>query len=126
MKLDIGDYGCQFKDNYIPPIFFERKSLPDLYSTLSSGYKRFKKECNKAIENKIALIIIIEASLTRINNGCERSERKPEEIVKQLFTLYVKHGIPFVCCNDRKESSLYITNFYIAIGKKYLIDKKKK
>lgn len=119
-KLQVGDYQAKFKDGYLPPIIFERKSLQDLFGTLSAGYKRFKRECNRAIESKITLIIIIEASLTKISHGFERSSRNPEEIIKQLFTLYIKHGIPFVCCNTREESALYITNFYIAIGKEYI------
>jgi len=115
--LSVGDYGCRYNDNHIPPVFFERKSIPDLFGTLSKGYSRFKREILRSKEQKVLLVIIIEGSLTKILKGYERSQRSGDEIVKQLFTLMVKHHIPFICCSSRDEMSRFITETYLAIGR---------
>jgi ERCC4-type nuclease len=115
--LSVGDYGCCYIDNHIPPVFFERKSIPDLFGTLSKGYKRFKKEILRSKEQQVLLVIIIEGSLTKILKGYERSKRGGDEITKQLFTLMVRHHIPFICCSNREEMARYITEVYLAIGR---------
>ncbi|CAK0755153.1 putative ERCC4 domain-containing protein [Azospirillaceae bacterium] len=119
-KLDLGDYACILEDGYKIDWVFERKNLGDLYGSLSKGYKRLKKRINEAIANKIGFIIIIEASLTKVSKGYSHSTRSGNEIVQQLFTLYTKHNIPFHCCNTPEEASLFITNFYLSIGKEHI------
>lgn len=122
-KLPVGDYHVEFKDNYKPPLMFERKSLPDLYGTLGKGYKRFKKEIQKSKELDIKLILIIEGSLTKVSKGLARSDMKGETIVKRLFTLWVKHNLIVVFCKDRTEMARFIYETYCAIGR--LIKKSK-
>ena len=126
IKLDFGDYQAKFKDGYIPPVSFERKALGDLFSTLSKGYPRFKKEINRSVKAESLLVIIVECNLTRILKGYRYSKRSGSEITKQLFTLMIKHHIPFVCCKDRKEISEYITRTFVALGEQYMRGKKKK
>ena len=112
--LPYGDYHIRFKDGYEPPVVFERKSLSDLFGTLGKGYVRFKKEITKAKNDDVQLVIIIECSLTKIFRGIKHSKRSGGSVVKQLFTLMVRHKIPFVCCSNRKEMAQYIVNFYLS------------
>ena len=42
--LNVGDYCICFHDGHIPSVVFERKSVGDLFGTLTGGYDRFKKE----------------------------------------------------------------------------------
>jgi len=123
-KLEVGDYGCQYENEEIPPIFFERKSCSDLFGTLSAGYKRFKKEILRAKENKAILVIIIEGTLTKILKGIDESQRSGDEVTQQLFTLLIRYKLPFIFCKDREEMARWITEFYLAYGREY-IDKKK-
>ena len=127
--LPYGDYGCLYENGYKAPYVFEKKALGDLYSSLSKGYTRLKRRMNQAIKDNVTFIIIIEASLTKINKGYKHSTRKPSEIIQQLFTLMVRHNIMFVCCKDAEEASLFITNFFMAVGRermrKIKEDKKK-
>ena len=58
-KLEVADYMVQFKDGYVPPIAFERKSISDLYGTMGKDYPRFKKEMNRANASGVGLILII-------------------------------------------------------------------
>jgi ERCC4-type nuclease len=124
-KCEVGDYGCLFEDGAIVPVYFERKSVPDLFSTLSQGYTRFKKEILRAKENKLLLIIIIEGTLTRVIKGVDESQRSGDEVCQQLFTLLIRYRLPFICCKDREEMSRYITEFYLAYGREYVNRKDK-
>lgn len=110
-KLPYGDYAAKDGDNTCN-IYFERKSISDLFSTLTGGYKRFKKEINRCIEDKNLLVIIIETTLSEILSGYKHSSVRGESIVRTLFTLMIKHRIPFICCSSRKEMSEYISEFY--------------
>lgn len=122
-KLDVGDYGVEFSDGYIPPVFFERKSLSDLVGSLSGGYKRFRKEIIRARESNVLLVILIEGSITKVLKGIEHSQRSGEEILQQLFTITVRHKVPFFCFNNREEMTRFITEAYLAIGRDRMIKK---
>ena len=126
MKLNVGDYQCQFTDGHIPPISFERKSLNDLAGSLSKGYRRFKKEILRAKENNIQLIIIIEGSLSRIIKGIPQCERCGDDILQQLNTIMERYNIPYVPLNNREELSRYITERFLAIGRERINSKKEK
>lgn len=116
-KLDVGDYGVEFNDGHIPPVFFERKSLEDLVGSLSKGYKRFRKEIIRAKESNVLLVILIECSITKVLKGIEQSQRSGDEILQQLFTITIRHKVPFFCLNNREEMSRFITEAYLAIGR---------
>ena len=116
-KLEVGDYCCLYQDGSIPNTIFERKSLGDLFGTMGQGYNRFKKEIIRAKELNIKLILIIEASLTKILKGYEPSQLKGFSVVKKLFTLFIRYNLLPVFCKDREEMSIYITEFYLALGR---------
>lgn len=123
-KLDVGDYGVEFEDGHVPPVYFERKSLTDLFGTLGEGYARFKKEINRAKDSKSIITIITEANLSRVYEGTERSFRSGDAIVSQLFTIKVRYGIETVFCNNRRECSEYITQHFLALGRAYIKNRK--
>jgi len=119
-KLDYGDYMVRFKDGTIPKISFERKGKSDLFGTLGKGYARFKKEIIRSQKDKALLIIIIEGTLSDVIKGHSYSKRKGNSLAKQLFTIMIRYHVPFVCCKDRKEMSLYIVNFFEALGTEHI------
>lgn len=118
--LDTGDYGAITDCGFEFPMYFERKSIGDLYGTLSQGYSRFKKEIERSKEKNTQLIIIVEKNLSNVLNGAPYSERTPESIVYQIFTILVRHGVQTIFCKDREDVSEYITQFYIAHEKEYI------
>jgi len=117
--LSVGDYRAKFSDNSLSTVVFERKSINDLFGTLSKGYLRFKNELSKARELGITIIIIVEGSLTKVLRGCNCSQRTPISIVYQLFTIRVRHGIETVFCKDREEVSQYITHYFLALEREH-------
>jgi len=123
-KLIVGDYCAEYKDGTRCPFIFERKGLEDLFGTLGKGYKRFKKEIIKAKEKKFILIIIIEGTLSKILQGIDKCQRSGDEICQQLFTLFIKYHLPFVCCKDRNEMTRWIIEFYLAYGRECIGNKK--
>jgi len=119
-KLPVGDYSCQFEDGHNTSVFFERKSLPDLFGSLTKGYARFKREILRAQEASQTLIIIVEGSYSKILKGTEYSMVEGLSIIRKMFTLWLRHGVQFVCCNNREEMAEYICEFYYAMGKEYV------
>ena len=117
IKLDVGDYGVRYTDGYVPPLYFERKSIGDLYGTMGKGYARFKKEMQRAENGNATLVLIIEGTMTKVAKGCSRSTIKGYSMIYKLFTLWIKHNLQVVYTKSRKEMSEYITQTYIAIGK---------
>ena len=119
-KLDFGDYGCKFSDGHLVNVFFERKSLGDLYGTMGTGYKRFKREIVRAQEAKATLFIIVEGSLTEVGKGYKHSKIYGRSMKQKLFTLWIKHGIQTIFTTSRKEMAEYITQFYLACGRQHI------
>lgn len=123
-KLQVGDYQVRFNDSFTPLVAFERKGIADLFGTLGKGYKRFKKELERAKASNISIILIIEGSFTKVLGGYGHSTIEGITIIRKLFTLWVKYGVYPVFCKDRDEMSQYIAEFFCALGRKHLEDKK--
>ena len=120
VTLRVGDYGCLYKDGHSCPVFFERKNIPDLFSTLSKGHDRFRKEIARAREFEQSLILIIEGTMSKVAKGYKYSSVKGQTIIKTLFTLWLKYGIVPIFCKNRKEMTEYIIQFYLGVGRERL------
>lgn len=125
-KLDVGDYRVEFTGGYRPPLVFERKSIGDLYGTMTNGYSRFKKEVERAADSNTQLIVIVEADLSTVAKGYKHSKFAGESMIKKLFTLWVRYKLMTVYCRNRKEMSEYILQTYLALGREYIRQKKGK
>ena len=119
-KLDVGDYGARFRDGHVPPYFFERKSIGDLFGTMGKGYTRFKKEMKRVRDNNLQLFIIIEGTEFKVLKGTKYSKMQPGAVMKKLFTLWIRYNIIPIFCNNRQHMSEYITQFYMAVGREYV------
>lgn len=118
--LPYGDYCAAFSGDTRSSTFFERKSIGDLYGTMSKGYERFKKEMAKAKANNDKLIIIVEGTFLDVLQGYKHSLRNPSTILKQLFTIRVRHGVETVFCSSRNEMARYIVHYYQAQYSEFL------
>jgi len=114
MTLPFGDYACELDDGTMPPVFFERKSIPDLFGTMSKGYERFRKMLRRAAEAEVRIVIIIEGSLRKVLKGYPRSQRTGASVVKQLYTIRAVYGVEVVFCQDRLEMSQHIYHCFDA------------
>ena len=124
--LSVGDYACQFKDGTIPPVRFERKSLGDLFGTMTSGYPRWKRELLRAKEQGLDLILIVECPLLSVLGGYKHSQFPGESMAQKLFTLIIRHRLPVVFCKNREDMAAYIRGYFEAIGREYIIQQRLK
>jgi len=119
-KLDVGDYSIEGHEDKIT---IERKSPGDLYGTLLSGHKRFKKELERAKSYKY-FAIIVECSYTSfIDKTFDNSIfcKKPSYILTSiLFTIHVKYGINIFFSNGRIETKRIIKEILNAYNKIYI------
>ena len=87
---------------------------------MGSGYTRFKQCIIRSHENNVKLFIIIEGNLLDVFKGTTYSTLEGSSVVYKLFTLWVKYGVQVVFVQNRREMSEYITQFFIAVGKKHI------
>jgi ERCC4-type nuclease len=116
-SLPVGDYAVRYKDGHVPGIIFERKSIPDLFGSLSKGYKRFKRELMKAKQSNKELIIIIEGTTQNILDGTPYSQVDGLRILRTLLSLYDRYQISHVFCRDRREMAVYVAEMFCARGR---------
>lgn len=124
--LDVADYACEFEDGHRPNIFFERKSLSDLFGTMTSGYKRFKREYERfeqIQDSKKEFWLYMEATLFGVGGGFHRSEFSGESMVKKLFTLLERYKIHLLFMPDRKEAAEFMVQRWAAYGREYMANK---
>ena len=119
-KLDIGDYRGGYENGKESRVIIERKSVGDLFGTLTKGYTRFRQEIERARADNISLIICVEGSYTKIRKGCGYSKRPGGEIQDQLRTIWIKYGVTHHYCVTREEMANYIVDTFIWCGKKKL------
>ena len=123
-KLPYGDYSAAWEDKQgqhveFMPLFIERKSLGDLFGTLTSGMERFRREIARAKEDGISLIIMVEGCFREVFLGAKHSTVEGEIILKTLHTLWVKHDVPYILCNDRRDMRDTIIHMFSAIGRNF-------
>ena len=113
----MGDYCVRFKDAHQPLIFFERKSIPDLFGTMGKGYKRFRREIQRCQEKKAELIVIIEGTVTDILRGTKYSQVDGLRILRTILSVWDKYKVVSVFCRDRSEMATFITEYYCAYAR---------
>lgn len=117
--VPFADYWCSYESGDNMPIVFERKSISDLFGTLTSGMERFKRELDKAHTAKFKLIIAIEGTLSEVLVGAPHSSVKGETIVKTLNTLWVKYDVPHIYFPNRSEMKRQMIETWEAVGRAY-------
>ena len=117
--LPFGDYACIGEDGTEIPIYFDRKTVADLFGTLGAGMERFKREITKATENGCQLILIVEGSMCDVIAGAEYSTISGDTTLKKMFSLFVRYGVIPVFCNNRSEMKRYIIEVFEAVGRNW-------
>lgn len=119
-KLPFGDYAMKLaSDEAYVPIFFERKSIQDLWGTLTVGIERFKRELEKAKESKVTLYLAIEGSIYDVYAGSSFSTIMGSQIVRTIFSLKVRYGLEPVFCPNREQMKYYMYETFDAVRRSY-------
>jgi ERCC4-type nuclease len=114
-KLSCGDYtstGSLYSD-----VFVERKSLPDLVSTLSGGKDRFVQEIERAKKLNYYLVVVIEDEFTEAFNWSPNSSFSRVANGKYIFytirDILAKYdNIQFLFSDSRKNSTRIIEKIF--------------
>lgn len=104
-KLETGDYSLL---HYEDLIMIERKTIGDLWGTLTHGRERFIKEMERAQDYPVRYLVI-EGTLADINRGFRYSKVRPEFIFASLTSLQIKYGIHVIFTHkDTKVAQAYV------------------
>lgn len=116
-KLDFGDYSVEGQEFLIQ---IERKgSLSDLYLSLGKHHKRFMEKMRLAAKQVIYPFLIIEASLSEVSIGFERSSISPSVIISSLIDL-MREGVYVIFVGKTRRTSLFVENLLKRIVQKEL------
>jgi len=121
--LPVGDYWAEV-DGFEVPLCFERKSLGDLFGTMTKGYKRFKKMVARAHEMGCKVVLVIEGSMKDVFKGYEHSQFDGESMLKKLAMLYVRYDLEYHFFNDRREMARFIEDVFGAVARNYKVKDK--
>lgn len=114
VKLDVGDYSIKGLESEVA---IERKSPSDLFATLGVGHSRFKAELERA-QKLVYFAIVVDSPLTvcelKSFPGARYTKMQAGTILRILFTLHVKYGIPVFFAQSRAESRKIIARIFDA------------
>ena len=112
--LPFGDYACEINGT-VPNVYFERKSIADLWGTLTTGINRFKAEVQMALEANASLYLIIEGTMSDVYKGYEFSQVFGSQIIRTIFTYKIRYSVEPVFCPDRDTMRYYMIETFEAI-----------
>lgn len=118
--LPFGDYAAMTVDDDGKnprqiPIAFDRKSLGDLFGTMTHGYDRWKRCMERAKKHGHKLILITECTYSDVLEGYSHSDYTGEAMVKKLATLSVKYDLEWWPCTSRREMAHRIATTFSAV-----------
>jgi hypothetical protein len=106
-KFAFGDY-CFIQEPYFCNVFIERKSIQDLWGTMSNGFGRFCKEVERAKKQDGHLIVVVDYSFSKAEEYNEKkkySKATASFVFHRIRELCQEYdNIQFVFSGGRKES----------------------
>jgi len=133
-KFDFGDYGF-INEPYFCNTFFERKSIADLWGTMSKGYDRFCREIERANNAGAYIIVMIDYAYSKAT-GYNFNKRYSKSTSNFIFhrirkMLQTYDNVQFLFSGGREQSEHLITKIGM-MGEnakkydlQYLLDTKK-
>ena len=121
MGLSFGDYNAIVHDKVVP-IVIERKSIGDLFGTMTQGYARFKREMERAKEANFKLILAVEGTYSEVWEGYKHSQFEGPSMVKKLAMMQVRYDLETWYCESRRVMARRIVDLYAAIERNYKDD----
>ncbi len=129
-KLDFGDYTAA--DKYYSGVFIERKNLSDLFSTLSGGFERFKKEIVRSKTFNSYIIVVIEGNIDHFNKFVPVGKTNPafighrsRDILQEFNNIQFVFGGSRIDCSKLIENILSNGHEAKHVDWQYLLDSKK-
>lgn len=105
--LAVGDYAPRGLEHLVA---VERKSLPDLISSLTTGRDRFARELARG--RGMSLAVVIEGTLEQVRLHQYRSQAKPHAILQSIISWSIKYGCNWWWAGD-SAGAAYFTVHYL-------------
>lgn len=118
LGLSYGDYSAIVHECPVP-IIFERKAFGDLWGTMTSGHDRFKREMQRAKDDGIKLILMIEGTYSDVWNGFDKSSYDGQSMLKKLAMMYVRYDLEYVFCESRRVMARRIADTFLAVERNW-------
>jgi DNA excision repair protein ERCC-4 len=100
--LRFGDYSVQGMQH---AVCIERKSVEDLFLTMTKGLERFERELDRAREAGVQFMaVVVEGDLQRVSLGSRWSWASPDRVVAQLYRSCMRRGVAPYFCPGRLEA----------------------
>ena len=123
--LTAGDYTALHQHGTIEqldPTVFERKSIPDLFSSFTAGYDQEKAKWSRLMDMGLAYILAVEGTASEVLKGHtywaqgERHEAKKSGLaqLRQLLSVMRRYGLHIWFCSSRQEMALLILEYFLA------------
>lgn len=118
VALPFGDYTAIVYEKPVP-IVFERKSIGDLFGTMTNDYERFKREMSRTKEANHKLILIVEGTYTDVYSGYEHSKFEGTSMIKKLAMMYVRYDMETWFCESRRVMARRIVDTFLAVERNW-------
>jgi ERCC4-type nuclease len=116
--LNAGDYSLAGLEDKFG---LERKSIPDLVASLTTGRERMVRELERLRSFEFKAIIV-EGTLEQIANHDYRSQASPESILQTIAAWHVRYSIPTLWCGSAAGCAYQVR----ALARWFLLDAQKR
>jgi DNA excision repair protein ERCC-4 len=96
--LKFGDYAVQGSQSLL---IVERKSVEDLFGTMTKGLERFCRELERARLAGTRVAVVVEGDVHRVSLGSRFSFGNPDRVVSCLYRTCAKWGAAPYFCDGR-------------------------
>ena len=118
--LLVGDYTTESLQGIY---HIERKSLEDLYGTLTAGKIRFLRECLRAKKAGVKMEMVIEGRITDFMalkfKGGNYRECPPHLLERRIRTITATYSIVFHWCSNRQTAKRLVRTLLVAKERYY-------
>lgn len=114
--LKTGDYAIVGMEDVA---VIERKSLPDLFSTLGQHRERFEREHERMAEIGRAAVVIEASWMDIVHLPPERSQLNPKTVFRTAISWYVRYGVPWFVTEDRRLAEVYTFRFFEKVWREH-------
>ncbi len=125
--VNVGDYALAGDDDL--GIRVERKSIGDFASTLSQGFDRFERELQRAVDNELYVVMLVESSMNDTLGfnylpQMQWTRVTPAHVFKNLRDLLLKFPLHFqvVFVDGREEAAKKIIKIFELGNKVKIVD----
>jgi DNA excision repair protein ERCC-4 len=113
-KLKTGDYSVEGMEALVS---VERKSLPDLYQTVSKSRERFERLLARGA-GMLAFAVVVEASFARVLTDPPRhTTYSPRAVLRTLMAWSQRYRVNVFPCEDRRFAEVFtlrwLQRFYL-------------